>query len=163
MKLMWIIALALFTTDVWAAHSIKNHRGRYLYSGLHGELNGGAQVTYDLTSFSFERPGGGSALPMHSGQTICIRGSNRRFVVAEGGGGRQVNVNRAVCGPWELWKIWKIDAYGRLVAGPIGTSERVAFQANNGQYMTVEMNDAYSVNANRNAIGSWEMFIIQPQ
>ena len=75
---------------------------------------------------------------------IALQARNGQYVVAEGGGGREVNANRNAIGPWEIFHVV-----------PLGGTE-VALQANNGQFVVAEDGGGREVNANRNAIGPWE-------
>ena len=39
------------------------------------------------------------------GNSIALKASNGQYVVAEGGGGREVRANRNAIGPWEKFKV----------------------------------------------------------
>ncbi len=80
-------------------------------------------------------------------------------MVAENGGGGNVNANRTSAGPWESFRLLNLE--GR---SDFQTGDRVALQAANGQYMVAENggggSSSGSVKANRAAVGPWETFII---
>jgi subtilisin family serine protease len=43
---------------------------------------------------------------VEDGDSVALRSVNGYYVVAEGGGGGQVNCNRTAIGAWETWGIW---------------------------------------------------------
>lgn len=94
-----------------------------------------------------------------SGDTINLRVNNGSYMVAEGGGGGVVNADRTVASTWESFRIWNLDG-----GTGFGTGTRVALQAVNNQYVVAEGggggSGSGSVNANRGAIGPWEIFTI---
>lgn len=94
-----------------------------------------------------------------SGDTVNLRVSNGSYMVAEGGGGGGVNADRVFASTWESFRIWNLD--GRPT---FATGDRVALQAINNQYVVAEGGGggagAGSVNADRGAIGPWEIFTI---
>jgi hypothetical protein len=48
---------------------------------------------------------------------IALQAINGQYVVAEGGGGHQVNANRDAIGPWETFTLVRLDAKGVLRYG----------------------------------------------
>ena len=90
---------------------------------------------------------------------INLRAANGQFVVAENGGGSVVNANRDVAGPWEAFHLLNLDG-----ASTFATGSHAALQAANGQFVVAENGGGGSssgaVNANRDAIGPWETFVL---
>jgi hypothetical protein len=97
-----------------------------------------------------------------NGDAINLRVGNGSYLVAEGSGGGVVNANRVSAGAWETFRIGNVDGFSDFFTG-----DHVAVQAANGQYVVAEggggLGASGSVNANRNAIGAWETFVITVQ
>jgi hypothetical protein len=108
-------------------------------------------------------PGQANCGPLKSGDHVCILTNNNHFLVAESGGGREVNASRPECGSWETFQIFLL---GPSPAGlfpvpgnptiPSSGSPPVAFRASDGGWVTAEGGGGGDVNANRPAIGAWE-------
>jgi hypothetical protein len=77
---------------------------------------------------------------------ISLRASNGQYVVAEGGGGRELKANRNYVGPWETFRL---QALG---------NGKIALRAHKGQYVTAQSGGGGMVNATSNSIGSNETF-----
>lgn len=77
---------------------------------------------------------------------VSLMTENEHFLVAEGGGGREVRANRSVPGPWEMFRV--ID---------LGNNQ-VALQAHNGQYLSAEGGGGGAVYARAPWIREWETF-----
>ena len=93
----------------------------------------------------------------------------RKFLVAEGAGGKNMNANRPKVGGWEKFRIERKDknrarkrppprGNNRALAGIM--NKPVCIRAAKGQYVVVEKNKK-QVNANRRKCGPWETFIIR--
>lgn len=80
--------------------------------------------------------------------TISLRTGSGFYVVAEGGGGKEMKVNRTAAGPWESFTV---EYRG---------GDQVALRANNGQYVVAEGGGGGAVNADRANIGPWETFTV---
>lgn len=101
--------------------------------------------------------------PLASGDHVCILTNNNHFLVAESGGGREVNASRPECGPWETFQIFLLapspaglfPAPGNPPIPPTG-SPPVAFRASDGGWVIAEGGGGGDVDANRPAIGEWE-------
>lgn len=98
---------------------------------------------------------------LESGDLINIQTIFGYFVVAEGGGGDVVNANRTAALEWETFRIEKVGG-----GGVIGSGNTISLQAFNGwvccggNYVVAEGGGGGVVNANRGAVGAWEMFTI---
>jgi len=98
---------------------------------------------------------------LESGDLVNIQTIGGYFVVAEGGGGDVVNANRTAAFTWETFRIEKVNG-----GGTIGSGDTISLQAYNGwaggggNYVVAEDGGGSVVNANRGAVGSWEMFTI---
>jgi hypothetical protein len=77
---------------------------------------------------------------------IALKAANGQYVVAEGGGGREVLANRNSVGAWETFELVQLGG------------NRVALKAANGQYVVAEGGGGREVLANRNSVGAWETF-----
>ena len=140
------------------------------HSFLSAEGGGGGQVhanrpaqgPWEVFSISSNRADcGGDCGPLKSGDHVCISTNNNHFLVAESGGGREVNASRTQCGPWETFQIFLLGPTpGGLfpVDGliPATGTPPVAFRAQNGSWVTAEGGGGGDVNANRPALGDWE-------
>ncbi len=98
---------------------------------------------------------------LESGDLVHIQSVNGHFVVAESGGGDVVNANRTVPLEWETFRIEKVGGSGTISSGNI-----ISLQAYNGwsggggNYVVAEDGGGSVVNANRGAVGAWEMFTL---
>jgi len=64
---------------------------------------GGGEGPWEtFTIVNLDQPGGG----IGSGTHVALRSISGYYVVAEGGGGDVVNVNRPAAGPWETFTLW---------------------------------------------------------
>ncbi len=128
------------------------------------EGGGGGVVNADRTgigpweTFTLIDLNGGS---LESGDLVNIQSVGGYFVVAEGGGGDVVNANRTVPAEWETFRIERV--FGCC---GIGSGDTISLQAFNGwaggggNYVVAEGGGGSVVNANRGAVGSWEMFTL---
>jgi hypothetical protein len=98
---------------------------------------------------------------LESGDLVNIQTIAGYFVVAEGGGGDVVNANRTAAFAWETFRIERVDGGGTISSG-----DTISLQAYNGwtggggNYVVAEGGGGSVVNANRDAVGPWEMFTI---
>lgn len=98
---------------------------------------------------------------LDNGDLVHIQSVNGHFVVAESGGGDVVNANRTVPLEWETFRIGKVGGTGTIHSG-----DTISLQAYNGwsggggNYVVAEDGGGSVVNANRGAVGSWEMFTL---
>jgi hypothetical protein len=83
------------------------------------------------------------ALP---GGKVALQTSTGHYLVAEGGGGAELNANRIAIGPWEQFTL-----------EDLGNGE-VALRASTGHYLVAEGGGGAEANANRTAVGPWERF-----
>jgi len=79
---------------------------------------------------------------------VALMADNRKYVAAEGGGGRELVANRDRIGPWESFKVTHLG------------NDRLALQASNGKYVCAENGGGGVVVANRDRIGEWETFLM---
>ena len=77
------------------------------------------------------------------------------YVVAEGGGGGEVNANRTSARQWETFELIDVDGLA------LRSGDAVRFRAANGDYLVAEHGGGGAVNANRTAGGPWETFTIE--
>ncbi len=92
---------------------------------------------------------------LRSGDYVNLRAANGQFVVAEYGGGQEVNANRAAAAEWERLKLVEIGGDGIIQDG-----DRVAFQTSDGQhYLIAENGGGANVTANSTIPGYFESFI----
>jgi hypothetical protein len=109
-------------------------------------------VTEDGIRFTFGSPDRFSAGDLAvvnsfiSAGTVALRTSNGHFVVAEDGGGRQVNADRNAAGSWETFSV--VDLGGG----------KVALRTASGHYLTAEHGGGREIVADRSSIGAWESF-----
>ncbi len=77
---------------------------------------------------------------------IALRTEKRKYLCAEGGGGREVVANRDVCDAWETFTVLEMG------------QGKIALQTHNGQYLCAEDGGGGPLVANRDQIGAWELF-----
>lgn len=141
--------------------------------------------------------------------TTHFQASNGQYVVAEDGGGGQINANRQTPGPWETFTLidWNAGSlmHGDVISlwafnypnspatvraingggfgvdaasvayddeayfifraagpGPILPGDQVYLQTLSGHFFVAENGGGDVVNANRTAVGPWELFTITP-
>ncbi|BDM83767.1 fascin domain-containing protein [Acaryochloris marina] len=88
--------------------------------------------------------------PLPSGiERIGLQADNGDFVVAEGGGGRQLLANRPHLRSWETFGLIRL------------TSDRVALLAINGDFVAAEGGGGRELVANRPWIREWETFRLE--
>ena len=91
---------------------------------------------------------------LRSGDYINLKASNGLFVVAEYGGGQEVNANRSAAAEWERMKIVEIGGDGIIQDG-----DRVAFQTSDGlHYLIAENGGGANVTSNSTIPGYFETF-----
>lgn len=83
----------------------------------------------------------------------AFKSHNGKYVVAEGGGGREVKADRDGIGPWETFKIEKTST------GGLSHGDRINIKTSSGQYLVVE-NGVLKATSN-NPEGDAEMFMIE--
>jgi hypothetical protein len=87
---------------------------------------------------------------------VHLRTYNGHYVVAEGGGGRELNANRTWARTWETFTLVDLNG-GNLISG-----DRVNLRTFDGQhYVVAEGGGGREVKADRTWARSWETFIIQ--
>ncbi|HYV46525.1 MAG TPA: LysM peptidoglycan-binding domain-containing protein [Myxococcaceae bacterium] len=92
---------------------------------------------------------------LRSGDFINLKTNLGQYVVAEYGGGNEVNANRQVAAQWERLQIVEIGGDGIIQDG-----DRVAFQTYDGQhYLIAENGGGANVTATSNIPGYFESFI----
>lgn len=163
---MKIILLSLYfvlfisNTSLALTVALKTWNGRYVVAeGAGGaELNANRAAIGPWEQFRIFDLNEGRLL---SKDRICIMTNNGHYVVAEGGGGGDVNANRPHCGPWEEFQIIKVDQQGFVLSGTISHNDYIALRASSGHYVVAEGGGGGVVNANRSAIGPWEIFQIK--
>lgn len=82
---------------------------------------------------------------------VGLRAASGQYVVAEGGGGREVLANRWERGPWETFTLARVS-FG----------SRIGLQAASGQFLVAEGGGGGEVRADRWAMGGWETFELVP-
>ena len=98
---------------------------------------------------------------LESGDLVHIQSVNGHFVVAEGGGGDVVNANRTVPLEWETFRIEKVGGSGVISSGnTISLQAYNGWSGGGGNYVVAEDGGGSVVNANRDAVGAWEMFTL---
>lgn len=96
---------------------------------------------------------GGSLM---SGDPVHLEAQSGRYVVAEDGGGREVNADRTAVGRSEIFTVVKVGGSGEIRPG-----DRIALRAYSGHYVVAENGGGGAVNANRTVIGPWEIFTLE--
>ncbi|MFT3713794.1 MAG: peptidoglycan DD-metalloendopeptidase family protein [Archangium sp.] len=92
----------------------------------------------------------------HAGNlNVSFKAFDGRFVVAEGGGGRELAANRTAIGPWETFALYDWNG-GTLEAGDV-----IALRANDGHFVSAENGGGGEVNALRDWVLGWESFKIE--
>src|SRR5262249_51529489 len=87
---------------------------------------------------------------------INLRSSNgTNFVVAEGGGGADVNANRVGAGAWETFRVIVLSG------GPIISGDSVALQTVDGHYLQAVGGGGGGLRATGTQIGPFETFTIE--
>jgi hypothetical protein len=79
-----------------------------------------------------------------SGTQVALRTIRGYYVVAEGGGGREVRADRAQIGAWERFTVHDLGG------------GKVALQASSGHFVVAEGGGGREVKADRPWIGDWE-------
>ena len=93
--------------------------------------------------------------PQPPGSTVVsFQASNGQYMVAEGGGGGEVNANRSAIGSWE--KFTMVDLNG----GSLNAGDPVAFRTDSGHYLQAWENGGGPMRAEGGAPLSWETFTI---
>jgi hypothetical protein len=77
---------------------------------------------------------------------VALRAHNGQYVVAEGGGGRELRADRPGVREWETFKLIELGG------------SRVALRANDGSYVAAEGGGGGPLVANRRDIRAWETF-----
>ena len=95
--------------------------------------------------------------PAPGSLVVSFQASNGQYMVAEGGGGGDVNANRSAIGPWEKFTI--VDLNG----GSLNAGDPVAFRTDSGHYLQAAGNGGGPMRAEGAAAGAWETFVIVDQ
>jgi hypothetical protein len=96
---------------------------------------------------------------LRSGDYVNLKSSSGLYVVAEYGGGDEVNANRPAAAAWERMKIVEIGGDGIIQDG-----DRVAFQASDGQhYLIAENGGGGNVTSRSTIPGYFETFVYRRQ
>jgi hypothetical protein len=91
-----------------------------------------------------------------TGDPINILTQDGHFIMAQDNGGGAVHATAQHALTWEQFTIHKLNG-----AGPIGDQDTIAISAGSGHYFVAEGGGGTNVlNANRTAIGPWEMFTV---
>lgn len=139
--------------------SFQTSNGSYIVAeeGGGGDANANRSQIGPWETFSVIDINGGT---LQSLDPVCIATYNSNYLVAENGGGDVVRANRVSCGPWEKFNLIKVTPEGAAIGGEIQNNDLVALRVNNGQYVVAEEGGGSKLNANRGAIGPWEIFRI---
>lgn len=84
-----------------------------------------------------------------AGEIVSFKTSDHRYLVAEGGGGGEVNANRIEIGAWEKFNVV------HLTGSNFSHGSRICIQASSGHFLSA---DNYDLVANRPYCLSWEEF-----
>lgn len=101
---------------------------------------------------------------VNSGDQIDILTVDGHYLMAQDNGGEAVDATSTHPEAWETFTIWKTNGSGTITFGSIGSGDKIAIQAGNGNYFVAEgggvPQTVYSdpLNANRTSIGPWEQF-----
>jgi hypothetical protein len=82
---------------------------------------------------------------------VGLRAASGHYLVAEGGGGREVLANRGAIGAWETFTLAR-SSFG----------SNIGLQAASGHYLVAEGGGGREVLANRGGLGAWEIFELVP-
>ena len=99
---------------------------------------------------------------LEGGDLVNIQSIGGYYVVAEGGGGDVVNATRTNPLEWETFRIDKVNGGGGIIV----SGDTISLQAYNGwvccggNFVVAEGGGGSVVNANRGAVGPWEMFTL---
>ncbi|QSQ18305.1 peptidase M12 [Myxococcus landrumensis] len=85
-------------------------------------------------------------------RTITLRASSGHYVVAEGGGGANVNANRVAVGPWERFQLVDLDG------NELKTGDLVQLQTVNGNFVQASNGGGTTVDSLSTAPGTWQTF-----
>jgi pimeloyl-ACP methyl ester carboxylesterase len=121
------------------------------------ETSDSDDVVYEImTSFMQvpDRSGGGGVPGPPAALIVSLQSDNGMFVVAEGGGGREVNANRSNIGSWETFVL--VDLNG----GELRDGDRVAFRTDDGHFLQAIDGGGNAMGASGNDVLSWETFTI---
>lgn len=86
-----------------------------------------------------------------AGSLISLKTSNGSYLVAEAGGGRDVNASRKQVGAWETFEV--VERGG----------DRIALRTADGSFLSAASGGGQGLHANRNLIGAWETFQVVHQ
>jgi hypothetical protein len=89
-----------------------------------------------------------------AGRRVSFRTVNRFYVVAEGGGGRELRADRVQAREWETFTLTD------LTGGGLESGDSIYLQAHNGSYVCAENGGGAEVVANRVRPLAWETFTI---
>jgi len=135
--------------------SLKSHHGKYLVAEADGRLNANRDRIGSWEKFTILDPNNtASTREVKYGDTISLRSYHGKYVVAEADG--RANANRDAIGEWEKWTI--LDPNNPSSRAIIPDDGKIALKSFHGKYMVAEAN--HTVNANRDAIGAWEIWAI---
>lgn len=132
--------------------NVKTVTGQYVVAEGTGAVHAKPSAVGGATIFTLIDLNGGF---LTSGDKVHLRTPGGTYLVAEGGGGREVKADRRAASEWETFIIRKKSVgTGNL----IGFNEPITLQAHNGQYVAAEGGGGGAVNANRPKADLWETF-----
>jgi hypothetical protein len=135
--------------------SLKSSHGKYLVAEADGRLNANRDQIGPWEKFRILDPNNiASTREVRYGDIISLHSDHGKYVVAEADG--RANANRDAIGPWEKWTI--LDPNNPNSGSVIPDDGRIALKSFHGKYMVAEAD--HTVNANRDAIGPWEIWAI---
>ncbi len=151
------LSVGAFGQTQGPAVRLKASNGQYVVAegGGGGVVNANRPQAGAWETFTLIDKNGGILM---NGDAVNFKTATGHFLVAEGSGGREVLANRTAPGPWETFVMVKVkgSAGQEIVHG-----DAIALRASSGQYLVAEGGGGGVVNANRNAIGPWETFILE--
>src|SRR5437879_4154666 len=87
-----------------------------------------------------------------AGEYVSFKTSDNRYLVAEDGGGGEVNANRIEVGDWERFYVV------HLKRSNFSDGSIICIQAGSGHYLAA---DNYNIVADRPTCGPWEEFRVE--
>jgi hypothetical protein len=140
--------------------------GRFVAAenGGGGDLIANRGLILEWESFVLTDLTGQSPQRLCSNDLIAMRAANGQYVCAELGMPPEIPLaaNRPGIGGWEQFRLVSLE--GIPAGSPLNYSQhpeaRVALQAANGLYVCAENAGNNRLNANRGAVGGWEVFYV---
>lgn len=133
--------------------SLRVDNGQYVVAegGGGGVVNADRDLAGPWEQFRLYDLDGGD---LRDGDAVVLQSDQGWFLqAADGGGGPVLAIGE---GPWawEQFVVVNIDSAG----GSVGAGSRIALQSDSGLFVVAEEGGGAVVNANRSAIGPWEIF-----